>query len=162
VPGKVPSHFLSFLFSLIIIRQHTWRMALQASGYENLGFLFAGSLALCLSVCVSLSFFSLSVSLPFFFPPPLSQISCSGGGQFTSCKQTHTKVLWQGTGSLSTVTEEVRPPTKSYINTFGSGFSMKSWDTAVLAWKLDVTLWEILTQKITAKFLPCSWPCEIM
>jgi hypothetical protein len=25
-----------------------------------------------------------------------------------------------------------------------------------------VTLWEILTQMTTAKFLPGSWPCEIM
>jgi uncharacterized membrane protein len=56
------------LFSVIISRQHKWGMALQASGYENLGSLFTGSLALCLSVCVSLSFFSLSVSLPFIFP----------------------------------------------------------------------------------------------
>jgi hypothetical protein len=72
------------------------------------------------------------------------------------------RFLWQGTEALCQQPLGKWSPQEAYINGFGSWFPVKLWDTAALLGKLDVTWWEILTQKTAAKFFPGSWPCEIM
>jgi hypothetical protein len=157
VHAKVLIHLLSLLFYVTISRWHKWGDTPHILGCESLGSLLAGLLALRLSVFVSL-YFCLCLS-PFPFPHPSFRFLAVEENrlQENTCKNSH-----DGIEALCQQPLRKWGPPNSYMNGFGSGFPVQPWDKAALTGKLDVTWWKILAQKTTVKFIPGSWPCEIM